>query len=128
MGRLNYLRHSSAAVEQYGDFGAQVSAVQPMLEGDEPVELEGFFTDELGRRAREFVADRQAEGEPFFLMLSFNAVHNFCWQLPPEELRRRGLPTHADYQGAPGTILSGTTGRLRPTWSTAATTTSPSWN
>ena len=33
-------------------------------------------------------------------MLAFNAVHNFCWQLPPEELERRGLPVHADWQDA----------------------------
>jgi len=46
-------------------------------------------TAELGRRAREFVG-RHAD-EPFFCMVAFNAVHNFCWQLPADELARRGL-------------------------------------
>lgn len=97
MGRLNYLHHSRAAVEEYGPAASWRMAVQPMLEGDEPVELEGFLTDELGRRACEFIT--RHEGEPFFLELSFNAVHNFCWQLPADELRRRGLPGMSDWTG-----------------------------
>jgi arylsulfatase A-like enzyme len=51
----------------------------------------------LGRRACEFVT--RHEGEPFFLQLCFNAVHNFCWQLPPEDLAARGLPAHSDWLG-----------------------------
>ena len=97
MGRLNYLHHSEAAVDEYGPAASWRMAVQPMLEGDEPVELEGFLTDELGRRACEFIT--RHESEPFFLQLSFNAVHNFCWQLPAEELRRRGLPGCSDWTG-----------------------------
>jgi arylsulfatase A-like enzyme len=114
MGRLNYLRHSAAAVAEYGDFGARVSAVQPMLEGDEPVELEGFLTDELGARSRAFVDHCADADKPFFLMLAFNAVHNFCWQLPAEELRRRGLPTHADYHGDEQSYLDWYDGQVAP--------------
>ncbi|AKU17110.1 sulfatase family protein [Luteipulveratus mongoliensis] len=98
-GRLNYLRHSQAAVDEYGQLASTASAVQPMLEGDTEVDCEGFLTDELGSRARDFVSRRSGQDEPFFLMLAFNAVHNFCWQLPPEELERRSLPTHADFKG-----------------------------
>lgn len=114
MGRLNYLRHSEAAVAEYGEFGARVSAVQPMLEGDEPVELEGFLTDELGRRSREFVTECADTEQPFFLMLAFNAVHNFCWQLPVEELQRRGLPTWADYDGDEESYLDWYDGQVSP--------------
>jgi arylsulfatase A-like enzyme len=95
MGRLNYLHHSRAAVGQYGPEASWRMAVQPMFDGDDEVELEGFLTAELGRRAREFVG-RHAD-EPFFCMVAFTAVHNFCWQLPADELTRRGLPTHADW-------------------------------
>lgn len=95
-GRLNYLVHSAAAREGYGAEGWRMGA-QPMLEGDDAVELNGFLTDEFGRRARDFV-DRHVD-EPFFLTLAFNAVHNFCWQLPPEELARRGLPGFEDWSG-----------------------------
>lgn len=93
-GRLNYLRHSRDAQDEYGE-AAVPMAVQPMLSGDEPVEFEGFLTDELGRRAREFVTAEDAR--PFFCTLAFNAVHNFCWQLPPEELQRRNLPVFRDW-------------------------------
>ncbi|WP_166849644.1 sulfatase [Isoptericola sp. BMS4] len=93
-GRLHYTTHTRRAVDEYGPEGSWRMAVQPMFHNGEEVELEGFLTAELGRRAREFVdgADR-----PFFAMVAFNAVHNFCWQLPADELERRGLPTHADW-------------------------------
>lgn len=93
-GRLNYLRHSRAARAEYGE-AAVPMAVQPMLSGDEPVEFEGFLTAELGRRAREFMS--AANTRPFFCTLAFNAVHNFCWQLPEEELTRRQLPPYRDW-------------------------------
>lgn len=112
MGRLNYLHHSTASQQAYGD-AAVPMAVQPLLSGDEPLEYEGFLTAELGRRAREFigrsntpapddhdVGDHDADdhdGRPYFCMIAFNAVHNFCWQLPAEELARRGLPPYADW-------------------------------
>ncbi len=95
MGRLNYLHHSRSAVERYGPDASWRMAVQPMLDGDEESELEGFLTDELGARARDFVA--RHEDEPFFLMLAFNAVHNFCFQLPEEELVKRGLTKVDDW-------------------------------
>lgn len=96
-GRLNYLRHSAAAVDEYGPEPSWRMAVQPMLEGDTEVELEGFLTEELGSRARDFVG-RHVD-EPFFCMVAFNAVHNFCWQLPAEELAKRQLPARPDWRG-----------------------------
>lgn len=111
-GRLNYLRHSAAAVEEYGPEASWRMAVQPMLEGDEEVELEGFLTAELGRRAREFVA---AEDErPFLAVVAFNAVHNFCWQLPAEELERRGLPVRADWDEDGGGYADWYDGAISP--------------
>ncbi|WP_020579025.1 sulfatase [Actinopolymorpha alba] len=95
MGRLNYLRHSQAAADEYGPEASWRMAVQPLLDGDEECALEGFLTEELGVRARDFVA--RHEDEPFFLMLAFNAVHNFCFQLPEEELVKRGLARFPDW-------------------------------
>lgn len=113
-GRLSYLRHSLEAVEEYGEFAASKNGVQPMLEGDTEVECDEFLTDALGRRARDFV-DRHAEGEdPFFLMVSFNAVHNLCWQLPAAELERRGLPTVEDFRGTPQSYLDWYDGQVAP--------------
>jgi len=96
VGRLNYLHHSEQSQSEYGADAAVYMAVQPLLSGDEPVEHEGFLTSELGRRTADFI---QAEDErPYFCMLAFNAVHNFCWQLPDDELARRGLPAFKDWQ------------------------------
>lgn len=100
MGRLNYLHHSRAAQRGYGD-AAVPMAVQPLLTGDEPYEYEGFLTAELGRLARDFIAG--PGDQPYFCMIAFNAVHNFCWQLPAEELRRRGLPAFQDWDPSSGT-------------------------
>jgi arylsulfatase A-like enzyme len=94
-GRLNYLHHSDDAVSSYGQPAAHHMAVQPLLSGDEPVEHEGFLTAELGRRAAQFISGE--DDRPYFCMLAFNAVHNFCWQLPEDELAARGLPTFRDW-------------------------------
>lgn len=99
-GRLHYLHHDRSTRERYGEVAARLMGVGPLWENGEAVEWEGFLTWELGRRARDFVARHRSQ--PFFLMLCFNAVHNFCWQLPAEELRLRGLPAHDDWSPARG--------------------------
>ena len=112
MGRLNYLRHSDAAVTEYGPDASWRMAVQPMLQGDDPVELEGFLTDELADRAQGFITD--AVDQPYFCMLAFNAVHNFCWQLPAAELERRGLPVHGDWREGEETYADWYDGAITP--------------
>lgn len=98
-GRLNYLRHSEAAVEEYGDDASWRMAVLPMVEDGEEVDFEGYLTPELGRRACEFIErhTRHSDSNPFFAMVAFNAVHNFNFQLPETELSARGLPHYADW-------------------------------
>ena len=111
-GRLNYLRHSQAAIDEYGPEASWRMAVHPMYDNGETSELEGFLTTELGDRARDFVT-RHA-GEPFFLQLAFNAVHNFCWQLPAEELAERGLPPHPDWDENVSDYLDWYDGAISP--------------
>ncbi|WP_203567966.1 sulfatase family protein [Aestuariimicrobium ganziense] len=101
MGRLNYMRHSRAAQAEYKEAAAPM-AVAPLFDNGEQVEHEGFLTWEIGRRARDFIARAAADEQPFFLLVAFNAVHNFCWQLPADELRKRGLPHHDDWHPASG--------------------------
>lgn len=96
MGRLHYLHHSTQAESSYGK-AAMPMAVQPLLTGDEPLDHEGFLTAELGRRARDFCTN-DSDDRPYFCMLAFNAVHNFCWQLPDDELAKRGLPAYQDWE------------------------------
>lgn len=111
MGRLNYLHHSATAVADYGA-AAQPMAVQPLWNGDEPQELEGFLTDAIGERARQFVADHAER--PFLATVAFNAVHNFCWQLPAEELAKRGLPAYDDWNPGAGEYIDWYDGAVSP--------------
>lgn len=46
----------------------------PIYRGNEPVEENEYFTDAIGREAAAFI-DRQKSGQPFFLCITFNAVH-----------------------------------------------------
>lgn len=101
-GRTHYLHHSADAVRRYGRASQQMS-VQPLWHNRSQVDFEGFTTWEFGERARSFV--ESAGAQPFFLHLAFNAVHNFAWQLPPEELAKRGLPPHDDWLPDAGEYL-----------------------
>jgi arylsulfatase A-like enzyme len=112
MGRLNYLHHSNDAIDAYGEEAAARMAVQPLWESREPVEYEGFLTAEIARRARRFIADH--DDQPFFAMVAFNAVHNFCWQLPQEELKRRGLPPFEDWHPGAASYIDWYDGAISP--------------
>ncbi|MBP2411910.1 arylsulfatase A-like enzyme [Arthrobacter stackebrandtii] len=111
MGRLNYLHHSEDAVEEYGE-AAFPMAVQPLWNGEEPQELEGFLTDAIGERTRQFVAEHA--DKPFLATVAFNAVHNFCWQLPAEELQKRGLPAYEDWNPGAGQYIDWYDGAISP--------------
>ena len=70
----------SGAIDYYSHVN---EAAQPDLyENEKPVELKGYMTDEIGRRAVSFI-DRHA-GEPFFLDVAFNATH---WPFQPPDLK-----------------------------------------
>lgn len=111
MGRLNYLHHSASAVEEYAE-AAHAMAVQPLWQNNQPVEVERFLTAEIADRARAFVADHAEE--PFFAMVAFNAVHNFCWQLPATELEKRGLPQMEDWHPGAAEYLDWYDGAISP--------------
>lgn len=111
MGRLNYLHHSEEAVDEYGE-AAGPMAVQPLWNGEEPQELEGFLTDAIGERTREFVAEHA--NKPFLATVAFNAVHNFCWQLPADELKKRGLPAYEDWNPGASQYLDWYDGAISP--------------
>lgn len=93
-GRLNYLRRGEGDARAYGAAAGSMG-VGTLWDGDEAVAPPGFLTDLIAGRAQDFIADHA--DEPWFCMVAFNAVHNFCWQLPDEELQRRGLPAYTDW-------------------------------
>ncbi len=94
LGRLNYLHRGPQAAEAYGT-AAGVMGVGTPWDGETEVAPQGFLTDLLADRADRFIVDHA--DQPWFCMLAFNAVHNFCWQLPDDELERRGLPRLPDW-------------------------------
>lgn len=106
MGRLHYLHHSEQAREEYGE-AASRHGVSPLFENGVEVDCEQHLTVEFTDRAIDFMgeaadaaAETEAEAEaeaPFFCMVAYNAVHNFAWQLPEDELAARALPHHDDF-------------------------------
>lgn len=112
MGRLHYLHHSADAVAEYGE-AAEAMGVQPFWSGEEPVEFNGFTTDEIADRAEAFI-ERQDGEQPFFAMVAFNAVHNFCWQLPDDELAARGLQSPGDWHPGASEYLDWYDGAISP--------------
>jgi arylsulfatase A-like enzyme len=88
-GTKHYLHHAK-------DFqGANDKLHQgPMWEQGERKDVEGFTTELFGERARQFIQGH--EKEPFYLHLSFNAVHNFTHQLPVDYLEEHGLEKFPD--------------------------------
>jgi arylsulfatase A-like enzyme len=59
------------------------------------VDTVAFSTTMFGDEARNFV--QKNSEKPFFLQLSFNAVHNFTHQLPDEYLKKHNLKGYRDW-------------------------------
>lgn len=99
-GRLHYLLHSREARKRLGDDFHAVHGVNPMLENGREVDCERHLTTEFAERAIDFMgpgSQGEEAADPFFCMVAFNAVHNFAWQLPEDELAARALPSHEDF-------------------------------
>lgn len=86
-GTKHYLNH--AAKHAKGPLGQG-----PMWVQRERRDVKGFTTELFGEQAREFL--RTNRERPFYLHLSFNAVHNFTHQLPESYLKENGLNGFAD--------------------------------
>ncbi len=107
-GRTHYLLHNTAAEQAFQaskklhQRTGQSLRMGPLWEGDSQVDQVGFSTELFGERARAYLDEHvaQAGGQPFFLMLSFNAVHNFTHQLPEAYLAEKGLEAGHDWDPA----------------------------
>ena len=86
-GTKHYLHHSSSYKDRNLHEG-------PMYVQREEKDVEGFSTELFGEQARAFVKANRAK--PFYLHLSFNAVHNFTHQLPKSYLEEKGLKGFPD--------------------------------
>ena len=103
-GRKHYLVHEAASEQAFREVKRAHRRQGQSLEqggvwiGREKVDQHGFSTELLGERARDFL--RAHAEERFFLTLSFNAVHNFTHQLPPEYMAEHGLEGYHDWDPA----------------------------
>lgn len=103
-GRKHYMVHEEAAEEAFQRVKAEYERTGqslqqgPIWQDLEQRDEEGFSTELFGERARRFMRDHR-DG-PFFLVLSFNAVHNFTHQLPESYLKAHGLTGWRDWNPA----------------------------
>jgi arylsulfatase A-like enzyme len=86
-GTKHYLHHGKK-------YGETLLHEGPMWVGREQKDVEGFSTELFGEQGREFI--RRNKARPFYLHLSFNGVHNFAHQLPPEYLKENNIPVFDD--------------------------------
>ncbi|MDN5685219.1 MAG: sulfatase-like hydrolase/transferase [Brachybacterium sp.] len=143
MGRLHYLRHSRGAEEALGE-AHEVHGAGPLLDSGREVDCEQHLTVAFTERAIDFMGpgaasattagpdagatdpagtgagstapvgpDPHAE-DPFFCLVAYNAVHNFAWQLPEDELAARALPSHDDFDPAAGDYVDWYDGAISP--------------
>jgi len=93
-GRVHYLYHSREAQARYGKAAGQME-VEPMWDQDQQIEWEGFTTVDWTTQAIDFIEEQR--DRPWFAFVNYNAVHNFAWQLPAEELAARDLEEFPDW-------------------------------
>ena len=88
-GTKHYLHHDAS----YGNTPLHEG---PLWDQRETKSVTGFSTTLYGERSRAFI--RKHKDSPFFLTVSFNAVHNFTHQLPEEYLQQHNLNGFPDLQ------------------------------
>jgi arylsulfatase B len=99
--RKHYLIHQQAKEDEFQkvkkeyDRKGQSLRQQPLWENFDTVNINAYTTEIFGDKARDFIHDQKEK--PFFLQLSFNAVHNFTHQLPQEYLAEKNLSGYHDW-------------------------------
>lgn len=96
MGRLHYMSHSAEEASTDPE-KALVHGTGPLYDGGVPVDTNTHLTQLFADRAIDFIERATTDGNPYFCMVAFNAVHNFTWQLPEDELKSHGLPERSDF-------------------------------
>ncbi|MCB1120783.1 MAG: sulfatase-like hydrolase/transferase [Verrucomicrobiae bacterium] len=99
--RIHYLIHNREYQENFDALRAENPehsnswGMGPFMDNLQEVDMEGMSTEIFGQKAREFISAEK--DNPFFLYLSFNAVHNFTHQLPESYLKEQGLEDYGDW-------------------------------
>jgi arylsulfatase A-like enzyme len=89
----------------------------PMVDGDRPVTLPGYITEELAKSAVAFVAEEASRPEPFWLSLNFTAPHYPWIESHPKEFTDLyqdcpfnscpDEPPHPDFAGGSASVEKG---------------------
>lgn len=116
--RKHYLKHKDSfeeeereAIKQAGN-GGNSNNPSGFWKNKERVDAEGFSTELFGDQARAFMEKHKEE--PFFVQLSFNAVHTFTHQLPAEYLKQKGLKGYHDWNPSTEDYISWNQAAKRP--------------
>ncbi len=102
--RKHYMIHQSKAEEAFqkvkneNNKWGQSLRQGPVWDSTQQKDTLAFSTEMLANKACEFI--RKHKTEPFFLQVSFNAVHNFTHQLPNDYLQSHGLKGYHDWDPA----------------------------
>jgi arylsulfatase A-like enzyme len=99
-GTMDYLRHKVADRIGFSEKMANHLGIGPFWENDKQVDMEGYSTDIILDKSLQYIEDHK--NHPFFLMVSFNAVHLFTHQIPETDLRQMGLEKVPDWDPSTG--------------------------
>lgn len=99
-GTMDYLRHKLSDREGFTDKMANHLGIGPFWDNDKQVDMEGYSTDIIRDKTLEYIDGHQSG--PFFLTVSFNAVHLFTHQIPQKDLLEMGLEEFQDWDPSTG--------------------------
>ncbi len=99
-GTMDYLRHKASDREGYSERMANHLGIGPFWENDQKVDMEGYSTDIILEKSLQYID--QHKDKPFFLTVSFNAVHLFTHQIPEADLKLMGIDKVPDWDPATG--------------------------
>jgi arylsulfatase A-like enzyme len=88
-GAIDYFTHKPGV----GD-----KVKEDLFEGEVPVHQVGYYTDLLSERASDYLRERKAAAQPFFLSLHFTAPH-WPWEGPGDEAVSREIGNIFHYDG-----------------------------
>jgi len=103
-GRKHYLIHNKNAEKQFNKSRKTHKQKGESLKmgavwlNESQVDQQGFSTELIGEHANKFINTNR--DKPFFLQVSFNAIHNFTHQLPKSYLKTKGLKGYHDWNPA----------------------------
>jgi arylsulfatase A-like enzyme len=99
-GTMDYLRHKATHREGFTTKMANHLGIGPFWENDQQVDMEGYSTDIILDKSLAYID--QHKDAPFFLNVSFNAVHLFTHQIPEEDLKAMGIEEVPDWDPSTG--------------------------